>query len=138
MSSTDPISGLGYSPDSARASTSSSALGADAGRNRAGVVSLVIGIVAVVYGLVQQVVGLFAPAIVADLALDASGIGLFFAGLSLGGAIIATVGAIAGVVGITRTHTRRLAAAAGLGVNGTVLIGALFSLVVPFLASVAY
>ncbi|MET0302509.1 MAG: hypothetical protein ABW040_00530 [Microbacteriaceae bacterium] len=138
MSSTDPISGPGYSPDAARESTSSPALGADAGRNRAGVVSLVIGIVAVVYGLAQQLVGLFAPVIVADLALGANDIGLVFAGLNLVGGLIATVGAIAGVVGITRTHTRRLAAAAGLGINGSVLIGALFSIVVPFLVSAAY
>lgn len=97
----------------------------------AGTASLVIGLVLVALSVGQQLLSYTVPFWVDGLA-GYSQVSLILGAVTLVAAVVAVAGVITGVVGIQPGQPRgRLAAAAGLALSASHLIGALVGLVAP-------
>jgi len=101
------------------------------GSGALGVVSLVIGIVLVVWGFANQVIATALPLIQYNLGLGPTSYSAYFTTVAVITSIIAIAGIVTGIIGILPARRGRLAAAAGLAIAVSHLLGNLVSLIAP-------
>jgi hypothetical protein len=101
-----------------------------------GAAALVLGVLLVVGSVVVQIVSVSLPVMMYDSGMGYETVGAIFAAFAIGSLVVGAVAVVLGLIGIQRTRARgRLAAAAGLALGASHVLGAVVSLVTPLLYS---